>query len=238
MAERRTPASDSLLIRQLWKNEMVSENSLIETRYIGVGGWLLFFCISLTILSPLFTILALAYGFIDLAQLHFNDYPVLYIFVIIDSLLSLGLTAFSVYAVINLWQMRQNSVRLAKIYLWAFLAYSVLVNFISLFVSMLYESGESAFTEVVFDLIRSAIYFGIWYSYLYNSRRVMATYGMLDDSVRLPESMKCPYCTEELELEEIDRVEKHFTCPVCKRHIEAQRYPSHHNKPGTLKGQE
>ena len=58
-----------------------------EARYQGVRGWLLFFCIVLTVLNPLLTGASLITGF-GISREALKDYPGLLVMIIIDTVLS------------------------------------------------------------------------------------------------------------------------------------------------------
>ncbi len=77
---------------------------------VGVGGWLLFLCVSLTILSPVATVISLIYSFSQ-AGPFFDDYPGLMRVCMADVFLSGALMIFSVYAGVALWRRKANAVR-------------------------------------------------------------------------------------------------------------------------------
>ena len=182
---------------------MESSNTSIETKYKGVGGWLLLFCIGLTILTPLRTAFNLTSGYKQ-ASPYFEMFPGLLIITIIDSVLSIALIGFSIYAGIALWKIRPNAVKIAKKYLLTLLGYSILAAFLPFMVSLpseanqamigvpldeheqIYQDITSYFAgqyvmelreEIAKGIFRSIIYVAVWYSYLNKSQRVKATYG-------------------------------------------------------------
>lgn len=129
----------------------------------GVGGWLLLLCLSLAVFVPLGTIFSLLSNFgrfpeaWGLARIHFW--------------LVIGLTVFSIYAGLGLWMVRPGAVSIAKKYLMAALAYSILGLVMGL-------SLRHDIRIVLWTAIGSWLYVAVWYLYLNKSRRVKATYGV------------------------------------------------------------
>lgn len=150
---------------------------------VGVGGWLLFFCISLTILSPVATAISLIYSFSQTGA-YFNIYPGLKAISIADVFLSAALMTFSVYAGATLWRKRPNAVRIAKSYLFAFLGYTAIAAVLPFMAGLPSSANETLIGEAVKGLVRGFLAFGIWYSYLNNSKRVKATYPPAPPEIR------------------------------------------------------
>jgi len=148
-----------------------------ESRYKGVGGWLLLFCLGLTVFSPLITLgsLAAAYGE---SSKYFHQFPGLLVIAVIDTFLSVGLAAFSVYAGIGLWTIRPGAVQMAKRYLLFFLGYLAIAAILPFMAGLPSAAHEAMFAEVARGTFRGVIYFAIWYSYLNKSKRVSATYHL------------------------------------------------------------
>lgn len=147
----------------------------MEPQYQGVGGWLLFLCVSLTILAPLFTVIVFAAGYREASE-YFDEFPGLQVITVIDLFLSLGLMAFSIYAGTGLWSIRPGAVRVAKQYLLCYLGYRVIAAILPFMAGLPAEANGVILEEVFGDLFRGVIYFAIWYSYLNQSKRVNATY--------------------------------------------------------------
>jgi hypothetical protein len=151
------------------------ESISVEKRYRGVGGWLLFFCISLTVLAPLATIASIITVFKDVSAL-FNQFPGLLVITSVDIFLSMGLMTLSVYAGIGLWRIRPGAVLMAKRYLFCFLGYQAIAAVLPFLAGLPSAANEAMYADVGKDMFRSALYFAIWYSYLNKSQRVRATY--------------------------------------------------------------
>jgi len=143
--------------------------------YKGVKGWLLILCIILTIISPLFSIISLISSY-NLASTYFYMYPGLRIVTIIDTILSIGLIAFSIYAGISLWKVKSGAVKIAKKYLRTFLGYSIIAIFLPFTAGLPSQANSAMLGAALGIAIRSWIFIAIWYSYLNKSKRVKATY--------------------------------------------------------------
>jgi len=117
-----------------------------------VGGWLLFFIITLVIISPLFNLFIL---FSELDFLMFTD--------IIEML---GFISLFILTGVFLWTKKPYAVQFAKV----FLITTFIVNIVTSFLL-------SDFSFIA----QSTIYFIIWILYLYNSERVKQVYGNLKE---------------------------------------------------------
>lgn len=146
-----------------------------EPKYKGVGGWLLLLCLGLTIVGPLSSLVSLATAYRDASQ-YFAVVPGLLALTALDTLLCVGLVAFSVYAGTGLWTLRPGAVRMAKRYLKCFLGYRAVALFLPLIAGLPSEVAEAVITQVTKDGLRGIVYFAVWHSYLSNSTRVRATY--------------------------------------------------------------
>ena len=104
----------------------------------GVGGWLLFFCISFTILLPLWTLTNLLHGRIGYAwfslMLHDRSIHVWF------SLIALSRTVFGVVMGIMLWLRNEAAMVLLRIYL---------------------VLGVALFLWSIFNLVRAALSFNV-----------------------------------------------------------------------------
>jgi hypothetical protein len=140
-----------------------------------VGGWLLLFCISLTILSPLITIYTFitSYG---ATYTLFDEFPGLESILIVDGILSSFVMFFSIRAGIALWKIAPNAVKTAKNYLLIYLGYSAIAVFLPYMAGLPSYANDEMLPETLLGIFRTLIYFGIWYSYLNVSVRVKETY--------------------------------------------------------------
>jgi hypothetical protein len=147
-----------------------------EPRYKGVGGWLLLLCLGLTVFGPVSTLYFLATGYTEASQL-FDQFPGLKVITVVDSLLGLGLMAFSIYAGTGLWSIRPGAVQMAKRYFLFFLGYYAVAAILPFLAGLPAAVNEAMIGEVVKDTLRGVLYFAVWYSYLNKSERVRSTYA-------------------------------------------------------------
>lgn len=139
----------------------------------GVGGWLLLFIITLVFITPLS---ALYYSSSD--------------YYVIDGQFDTGLVliniGFAVWAVvvgILLWGKKQNAVVRTKEFLMAYLVF----NIVSVIVGAVlggYSSDPDLLYSDFGGLIRTVVYFAIWFSYLNVSVRVKNTFKKRDLSMK------------------------------------------------------
>jgi hypothetical protein len=146
-----------------------------EPRYKGVGGWLLLLCLGLTVFTPLLTIRLLAMGFSESSK-YFNQFPGLLVITVTDTVLSLGLMAFSIYAGTGLWSIRPGAVQMAKQYLLCFLGYQAIAAILPFMAWLPSAATKAMIGTIAMNTLRGVIYFAVWYSYLNMSKRVTATY--------------------------------------------------------------
>jgi Protein of unknown function (DUF2569) len=163
------------VIRQDGNEVVVTRPAPAEPEYKGVGGWLLLLCLVLTVFSPVLTIgsLAMAYGS---SLEHFVQFPGLLVVTVIDTILSLGLTAFGFYAGIGLGSIRLGAVKMAKRYFLCVLGYQAIAAILPFMAGLPSEATADMIGQIARNVLRSFIYFAIWYSYLDRSKRVAATY--------------------------------------------------------------
>jgi hypothetical protein len=144
--------------------------------YVGVKGWLLLLCVSMTILTPL-TGLTTLMAVSDALKPHFDKDPALFKLLLISGICNICLLVYSMYAGVSLWRVGPNAVLSAKRYLVVLFHYS----FLSIFLPQLVGLSEETQTEIyktspIFNLI-VMLEACMWYLYLRKSKRVKATYG-------------------------------------------------------------
>ncbi|MDH5468215.1 MAG: DUF2569 domain-containing protein [Candidatus Aminicenantes bacterium] len=153
--------------------EIISQKEIKEeSKYYGVKGWLLFFCIILTILSPILTSFVLIASYGEFLSL-FYDYPALRVIAILYILINIGITIFGVVAGVKLWAKRPNAVRITRAYLTTFLLFNIYGGLLVFIMELLAHSVSGSYLQ---GLIGSFIYFFIWNSYFNKSKRVNATF--------------------------------------------------------------
>ena len=144
--------------------------------YIGVDGWLLLLCVSLTILGPLGTLVGLGRSYGEAAQ-YFDEFPRWAIVFAIDSVLTLVLVGFGIRAGLGLWRVRPNAVPTAKLYLMCSVVYSGVAAILPSFTDLPSEVSREMFYDGLKQGLKLTIVAVIWYVYLSRSRRVQATYA-------------------------------------------------------------
>src|SRR5205823_6941119 len=87
----------------------VTPATSVESRCKGVGGWLLPFCLGLTVFNPLISLVSLTASYRDSAP-YFSQFPGLLVVTGLDTFLSLGLMVFSLYAGASLWRVQPTLV--------------------------------------------------------------------------------------------------------------------------------
>jgi hypothetical protein len=120
----------------------------------GVGGWLLFFCISLTLLTPVLTL-------IRMWSTSFGP----------EGMIDLALTAFGVIIGIMVWNVHPRAFLLLWIY-FGLMALLLVLGIVGSFIS----SEEQNPSEIM-QLFRGLISTIIWFLYFKKSDRVQATFG-------------------------------------------------------------
>lgn len=138
----------------------------------GVRGWLLIFCLSMTIRPLLmFQILIKLFPAFDNPE-----YPKAILVLFYG--LSLAIAFFGLYSALLLWTVNRKAVAVTRVYLFCMLAYYMLVAlFPYLFSADLQESAlVKFFWAMQHSLYVGIIYFAIWFAYLSKSQRVANTY--------------------------------------------------------------
>ena len=126
----------------------------------GVGGWLLLFCIWVTIFSPLMELRLLPY----LRYLTLNPFL----------LVSFAVTAYGVFTGIQLWTVRPQALTHLRIYFGIVLV-ATLVS-VATFFRMV--RGETMGGIWVFaGWLRAFLFLAVWVAYFRISQRVRNTYG-------------------------------------------------------------
>ena len=149
----------------------------VEPPLVGVRGWLLFLCISLTILAPLFTPVQIGKT-LDEARPNFKTVPGFESYITTLLVLTVLIVGAGIYAGIALWRRWPGANITAQNYLLMSMASACLAPFlIYLFVDVQPGSIGSILELSLPDMLRGAISAGVWYAYLRYSKRVRATFG-------------------------------------------------------------
>jgi hypothetical protein len=134
----------------------------------GVGGWLAFFCLTLTLFGPVTNLRIATKALINLA-VHPISLPTEFRLASV-AVVYAGLSIFSVLAGYRLWREEPDAPQFTKNYLIISTACVVALHVI------LYSVGIHV--DLLTIVIGRLSYCAIWYSYLQVSRRVQATYAV------------------------------------------------------------
>lgn len=134
-------------------------------RLEGIGGWLLFACISIAIISP---ILNLFYSLASFGLFKSSDHPLHFL----AGVVNLALAIAALVAGIRLWGRRPGAVGFVRQLLWIVLSWRAAV----LFVQFAADASPEAFVPLVMMLIATAVPGLCWLLYFYRSLRVRNTF--------------------------------------------------------------
>jgi hypothetical protein len=161
--------------------QVIPEQLHAQPQYKGVAGWLLLFCVTLTMVNPLAALASFITAYWEAAP-YFDAFPRLLTVTLIDMVLSLGLMILSVYAGIILWRVRPGAVQCVKKYLILILVYKAIAAVLPFLAGLPDEADTAMIASVALDAVRGLVFFGVWYSYLNKSERVRATYEFVGQS--------------------------------------------------------
>jgi hypothetical protein len=156
----------------------------------GVGGSLLFLCLSFTVFNPLLRLVFLALEIneaqVQVTQLGGVSKAAYLMAFFAAELIPTVLIAFSIYAGVALWKVKHGAVQVAKTFLWTHLAFAILLGALSILGGLLPGNGKQTPVSTatgmdpvslgVLTIVHNVGYFTIWYYYLTHSNRVIATY--------------------------------------------------------------
>jgi hypothetical protein len=154
--------------------EVVSDTNH-QVKYGSVGGWLLFFCLSLVAFSPLRTLYNIYYSFEETSHL-FDYYPGYKNILYFESLLSIAFMVYGIITGMALINIKPDAVDKAKKYLLVYLGYAFVSIFLPFMTDLPIENNDELTDEVAKRTAQGLVYIGIWYWYLSVSKRVKATY--------------------------------------------------------------
>jgi hypothetical protein len=144
----------------------------------GVGGWLLFFCITLTILGPLSGISYLYSNWHLTQSSIFELVPGLELSIWLGSIAVSTLVIYGIFIGVKIWNGIENGKSLALKYLKIKLITIVSLEIITLLMLISESTILSIFIELTLIVIFSElVFFGVWYSYFKKSKRVKNTYA-------------------------------------------------------------
>ncbi|MCS6824485.1 MAG: DUF2569 family protein [Cytophagaceae bacterium] len=144
-------------------------------KYRGVKGWLLFFCIILTILTPLMFFINTIFN-VRILQIMFENENNINNFLLVVTLLNFLLVILSMRAGLFLWVKHPRAVKVAKNFLYFVLGLSIISLALPFLLGLKKEVSTTLFIFELLDLVGTIIFVSIWYAYLALSKRVKYTY--------------------------------------------------------------
>jgi hypothetical protein len=146
------------------------------TALVGVKGWLKFFCIVLTVISPLLMLGQISLNWRE-TEPYLSTFPNLRTAAVLENCFLLAMMGFSILAGSALWSRKHGAVDLTKKFLVVSLAYSMVSPFLLIALTNLpAEVNNEIVKEGIKGAIRGIVFFTVWFSYLKVSKRVRHTY--------------------------------------------------------------
>jgi hypothetical protein len=144
----------------------------------GIGGWLLFFCVGLTILGPLFSVGQMISSW-EHAKPAFDRFPSLETAIYWETLGCVTILIYGFIVGCIIWSGNSNGKKVGKKYLLIRLFGFVLIEIVALVLmgDLPSQVVEAAISGFVTAGIRELVIFLIWWFYFKKSKRVRNTYG-------------------------------------------------------------
>lgn len=144
----------------------------------GVGGWLVFFCVGITILSPLYSIGQISMNW-EQAQPAFTQFPNLKTAVIWENAGSIALLIYGFIVGCMIWSGNPKGREIAKKFLVIRLFVFIGIEFITIVImgDMPSQVVASVTGAAVGALLANLFWFLTWWFYFKKSKRVRNTYG-------------------------------------------------------------
>ena len=160
------------------QQQSVAAPPVVTTGPKGVGGWLVFFCVGLTILGPLFSLGQITMHW-EQAQPAFAQLPNLKTAVMWENIGSVALLIYGFIAGCMIWGGNSSGRDIAKQYLLIRLFGFIGLEFVTVVImgDMPSQVVTSVIGAAVGAVFREIVYFLIWWFYFKKSKRVRNTYG-------------------------------------------------------------
>ncbi|MCX5769525.1 MAG: DUF2569 family protein [Candidatus Hydrogenedentes bacterium] len=144
----------------------------------GVGGWLLFFCICLTIIGPIGYLATLGNAWEETKDVV-KDYPSFRTALLVTSIGCAILAVYGIYIGCTIWGGSPNGRKLAKQFLLTSLVVSIGLTLFCFFAIRYFPTVffNAMAVEYVKSTVGTCMWFFIWWSYFKKSKRVRNTYG-------------------------------------------------------------
>jgi hypothetical protein len=147
----------------------------------GVKGWLLLFCINLTIFIPA-SCLYKANCTFDLfnstkSKILLIMFKGLFLYNVLIIVFMVFLAVFGFYVGLRLWKVNPKAVKTAKVFLITQLSVTLIIIFTGLWIDFPLGSHELIFGDLLRPIIPALLNFSLWYLYLSFSKRVHNTFS-------------------------------------------------------------
>jgi hypothetical protein len=148
----------------------------VEEKYQGVQGWLILFCLVLTVIAPCSCLFHLAHTLPLLMRTHDPRRQILWtVFVV----MYLAIAGVAFVTGIRLWLVRRGAVRMAK--LWLLMNLCLNVSYFFLWLILFSHTRTDSVAKVAWDhIVGPLVPFFLWNTYLEHSKRVRDTYREVD----------------------------------------------------------
>ena len=144
----------------------------------GVGGWLVFFCVVLTILAPLHFIGQFSITWEE-AQPAFAQFPNIQTAIIWENAGSIALLIYGFFVGCMIWRGNPDGRKIAKKFLLVQLFGFIGIEFIAIVImgDLPFQVVASVFGAAIGAILANLFWFLIWWFYFKKSIRVRNTYG-------------------------------------------------------------
>ena len=144
----------------------------IQDEYVGVKGWLLLFCIILTIVIPAIGVWVFVR---DLMHVEYSMDPVVKSYIMWRNTIWCVFSIYGFFIGKSLWRKRQDTLKSAKTYLLIMVFCSIFLIVLAILMKAPDNLKNPLLGEAIFYGIRNIILAAIWGFYLKVSKRVKAT---------------------------------------------------------------
>lgn len=147
----------------------------------GVGGWLLFFVLTMVLFGPATHIVLFlrSYHHTIEVEARLTHRYLHYLFYIVEQLVDFALYGYGIFAGIQLWKIRPAALMHAKRFLLLLVLYHLADFAIALNFALVLDPPGTVGTflpHAAFRELRNFVYPVVWYSYLLQSKRVRNTF--------------------------------------------------------------
>ncbi|HNW59827.1 MAG TPA: protein kinase [bacterium] len=180
----RQPVFQSDVSHRLRPGTSAGAPFIPDAELTGVNGWLLFFCIILTVLVPLQVLIGIINfkaSFELWDHLTPEDSENVYLPVRLQMIVMAGLAVWGLFTGTGLWRQVAGAVQRVRMFLKMNMILSILASLIPLFFLRINSGRWDQVVGILsFGVVTNFIYFMIWNSYFAKSKRVANTFRDAD----------------------------------------------------------